>query len=278
MREVLELRSSGWVPRRKKPEAMKIDEFRAKEEPMKAQFRSLLSVSAESPLSSTGTPRQATPASVSSGSRPAGPASTRTPRHMDRYARAQTSQLSSPVVTDQDLAKRYETAKPTSAAAAGKKWGEAEARPDPSKPALPDSDIKAGVDSMVREFLSIHDIAEVLTCMEELSQDDNAFRNVTVVSSLLMHAMEENEAPGRARAASLITRLLQEYKLLSTDDVDNGISDILAALPDIIDDLPIAPKRLGEVLHILISDGSLSSEFIARSDDALTEKVFAFAR
>ncbi|KMS94553.1 hypothetical protein BVRB_020250, partial [Beta vulgaris subsp. vulgaris] len=266
IREILELRSGGWVPRRKKQEAMKIDEFRAREEPFRQQMRT-----------ATLLPDEAPPAPESF--RPSVPISARssrtTPRYLDRYARPQTTQVVSPVVSDSELAKKYDVLVQQEVATLAPAPAAESATKQPA--AIDIEKIKKGVSSMVREFMRISDENEVLLCMDELDQADNSLRNVMIVSSCLIEAMESNEAKERANAAQLVV-LLSQKSLISQKDVEAGVEEMLEDLPNIVVDLPVAPKRFGEFLAILVTDNVLPASYISPSSDEIREQVFALAR
>eukprot|EP00474_Spongospora_subterranea_P008894 CRZ09352.1 hypothetical protein [Spongospora subterranea] len=266
VREILELRSSGWVPRRKKQEAMKIDDFRAKEEPFRQQMRDnllqddMVGVAARMP--------------ATFASRPVG--STRTPRYTDRYARAQ-AQATSPALSDSELARRYDTPSKKANGAAQPHTVPSSA-PSKTVPAISEEKMTKGVQSLVREFLRIADIKEAMTCMEELSQaGNNTMRNVAVVSTSINEAMEANEQVVRANAASLICQL-RKIQQISASDIEKSIQEVLQYLPDLVVDLPIAPKRFGEFLSVLVKDGSIPLQSVSPHSNPLTEQVFKIAR
>jgi len=116
------------------------------------------------------------------------------------------------------------------------------------------------VGGIVREYLSIHDKEEAKICIQELY--DKGFAkprvNVEVVRAGLMQAMDAGDQEGEL-IGSLLGYLVKE-EIISDDAVAKGFVAVLADLPDITIDIPMAPKIVAGVLTTL-----LELDFVAKS-------------
>ena len=105
----------------------------------------------------------------------------------------------------------------------------------------------------------IHDKEEAKACIEELWEKGfpKARVNVEVVRAGLMQAMEGTERDGE-RVGDLIGYLVKD-QILSEDAAAKGFVAVLADLPDITIDIPMAPKIVSGVLQVL-----LELEFVSK--------------
>ena len=165
IRDILDLRDSQWVPRRKKVEAMKIDEFRKKEDPRQRAAR-------DAPRAEFfGMGQHVSREAQSASSR-----RSRGNRRKDRYARVGSHKPVLKPVSDMDLAARYETVTPASTA---QKTEEPEVSDVPGQadiPKISEKEICRRVASIVREYIGIVDIKEAVECLDEINQNDNSLR------------------------------------------------------------------------------------------------------
>lgn len=106
----------------------------------------------------------------------------------------------------------------------------------------------------------IHDKEEAKICIQELYDKGfpKARVNVEVVRGGLLQAMDAGEKEGEL-IGSLLGYLVKE-DTISDEAVAKGFVAVLADLPDITIDIPMAPKIVSSVLTTL-----LDLEFVAKS-------------
>jgi hypothetical protein len=106
----------------------------------------------------------------------------------------------------------------------------------------------------------IHDKEEAKICIQELYEKGFAKPrvNVEVVRAGLMQAMDGGDKEGEL-IGSLLGYLVKE-EIISDDAVAKGFVAVLADLPDITIDIPMAPKIVAGVLTTL-----LELDFVAKS-------------
>lgn len=98
----------------------------------------------------------------------------------------------------------------------------------------------------------IHDKEEAKICIQELYEKGfpKARVNVEVVRQGLMQAMDASEREGEL-VGNLVGYLVKE-QIITEEAAAKAFVLVLAELPDITIDIPMAPKIVSNVLHVLI--------------------------
>ena len=117
----------------------------------------------------------------------------------------------------------------------------------------------------------IHDKEEAKACMEELYEKGfpKSRVNVEVVRAGLMQAMDAGEREGEL-VGDLVGYLVKE-QIISEEACAKGFVAVLADLPDITIDIPMAPKIVAGVLHVLIELEFISKAILKPGLEALYE-------
>jgi len=119
------------------------------------------------------------------------------------------------------------------------------------------------VAGIMREYLSIHDKEEAKVCMQELYEKGfpKSLVNVEIVRQGLMQAMDASEREGEL-VGNLVGYLVKE-QIITDDAAAKAFVSVLAELPDITIDIPMAPKMVAGVLHVLIELDFVSKKILA---------------
>lgn len=133
----------------------------------------------------------------------------------------------------------------------------AAAPPTAPAPEVDETKYRAKAKAAVQEYLSIEQIDEVVSCLEELNGPRSLF--VSQALDCMLNCKERD----RAKVGPLLGQLAKR-NVLSPDDFAKGFLDILQILPDIIIDMPKANYWLGDALITLVKDGALNLDFVTK--------------
>lgn len=139
-------------------------------------------------------------------------------------------------------------------------------------PALSSAALEKKSDSLLKEYLSVGDLNEAKLCVEELQSRDFHPQLVQMAVLMLLEAQE--------RQRDLVGKLLEflwSKKVLSTKDVTSGIAMVAEQLEDLVYDVPLAPKYLGNLVgKLLLSevvDVGLLQEILQKMQETQFKKV-----
>jgi len=123
------------------------------------------------------------------------------------------------------------------------------------KPPLEGEHLERRVNSLVTEYYQVKDLEEALRCIEELFAENAAkpeiLKNI-LLSALNIRGVDVND---RLKPMSPLLKELLDRKLFGPRDAKRGLQITMAALPDVVDEFPIAPNLIGRMLGTLVSDG-----------------------
>lgn len=108
---------------------------------------------------------------------------------------------------------------------------------------LPAAVLQKKSESLLKEYLSVADLNEVLLCVEELKSPDFHPQLVQLAVSMGLQSQD--------RDRELIRKLLEflcSKKVLSERDVRTGIMMVADLLEDLALDIPMAPKHIGDLV------------------------------
>ncbi|GER46973.1 eukaryotic translation initiation factor iso4G [Striga asiatica] len=250
VRDVLDLRSNNWVPRREEVKAKTITEIHSEAEKNLGLRPGATAVIRNSRTISSGGPGNFSPVGFPmnraglGGMMPGMPGldndSWQVPRSrsMPRppAANSQTSgRIQSPLVGKSPAGGPFRPAAPAPVA-------------EKSNP----KELKKKTVSLLEEYFSVRLLDEALQCVEELKS--TAYHPEVVKEAILIGL--EKSPPLVKQVVELVEYLLKK-KVINSSDVANGCQLYAASLDDIAIDLPKAPGNFGEIVGNLVLAGGL---------------------
>jgi translation initiation factor 4G len=152
-------------------------------------------------------------------------------------------------------------------------------QPTVTRPVLP----KVGLDvlrrktkSLLEEYFSVRILDEALQCVEELRSPE--FHPEFVKESI---ALALEKVPPCVDPVVKLLEYLLAKKVLTSDDIETGFSLYASNLDDIGIDLPKAPNNFGEIIGKLVLSGGLDfkvvEEIVKKMEDDMFQKAVVSA-
>jgi len=121
-------------------------------------------------------------------------------------------------------------------------------------PALEGESLQRRVNSLLAEYYQVKDLDEALRCIEELIAENAAkpeiLKNI-LLSALNIRGVDVND---RLKPISPLLKELLQREIFAKKDTKKGLQNTMAALPDVVDEFPIAPVLIARMLGTLVSE------------------------